>query len=294
MLNLILADSHTVHTAVTAAHVPGASDEITVAAPLAVVATWFPSLSETDIAGRKEKLRFLGYWNASSFFWKHFEGFIHLGSQGSGLSSFLQQAGTRLADMLQIHYSRNVSELVQRVKDHNPDSDWVNGEGQPVISSVKEGKSDLHDPISLFWILNTHLPNNNQMTFIPESGFTDQFFVITEAALLTALLREDANTKDLLGFASQREALNYASEHPGDLVYRMFFSSSLHHSRGSYLENPGPNVAASLALLQTDKDDSAQWEELTARMRETDGTAYLAAKKSFSEFEGSTCGPKDP
>ncbi|KAF9370026.1 hypothetical protein BGX21_005718 [Mortierella sp. AD011] len=97
-----------------------------------------------------------------------------------GLSPFFQNIGLRLCDQIQSHFLRNISELLHRLQNHN--SPWCNSaQGRRVIRTVgDDGKSSVHDQVSLFWILNSHLPDGQQMAFLPESGFTDQFFGIPE------------------------------------------------------------------------------------------------------------------
>ncbi|KAF9935714.1 hypothetical protein BGZ65_003123 [Modicella reniformis] len=70
-----------------------------------------------------------------------------------GLGLFLQQAGARLGDNLQIHFKRDISELKERVREHN--GDWaIAEEGRLVLTSITsindEGVSDIHDPIMVY------------------------------------------------------------------------------------------------------------------------------------------------
>ncbi|KAF9343406.1 hypothetical protein BGX34_006808, partial [Mortierella sp. NVP85] len=59
----------------------------------------------------------------------------------SGLSPFMDMASQRFRDTLQVHYTRNISELVQRVKEHN--HEWSAGdEGRCVLDDIDDdGKS---------------------------------------------------------------------------------------------------------------------------------------------------------
>ena len=176
----------------------------------------------------------------------------------SNLTPFLQLTGRHFADTLQMHYQRNISELVERVKEHN--GAWAQGEsGVSVLSSIDDkGKSSVHDPISLFWILNIQLPDEKQMAFVPESGFTDQFFTITEESLLTALLRKQANPKSCLEeFGTLTDAKKHAAEHRGDLVYKLFFSKSLSYDTRVSLINPDTDIPSGHSLWDygSDNDD---------------------------------------
>ncbi|KAK3828369.1 MAG: hypothetical protein J3Q66DRAFT_383120 [Benniella sp.] len=53
----------------------------------------------------------------------------------SGLSPFMDMASQRFRDTLQVHYTRNISELAQRVKEHN--QEWSAGtEGRCVLDDI--------------------------------------------------------------------------------------------------------------------------------------------------------------
>ncbi|KAF9270898.1 hypothetical protein BGZ68_004650, partial [Mortierella alpina] len=124
--------------------------------------------------------------------------------------------GVRLADQFQCHFLRNTAELVQRLKVENPV--WVAGEGKAVIASIsiKQGTSSKHDQLSLFWILNSHLPSSKQMAFIPESGFADKFLHITELHLICALYA-NMDFKQVLE-PTRTAAEDHLASHPGDLT----------------------------------------------------------------------------
>ncbi|KAF9081282.1 hypothetical protein BGX27_004993, partial [Mortierella sp. AM989] len=151
----------------------------------------------------------------------------------------------------QTHFSRNISELAERAREHN--ADWAFGDGSLILADIDdEGTSKTHDPISLFWILNSHLPAPKQMAFLPEGGFTDKFFTITEEAFLKALLR--GRPQDLKAhleevFISLQAALEHSANHPGDLFYRLFFSKNLSYTRSLCLVNPDSNILSDHALF---------------------------------------------
>ncbi|KAK3825609.1 MAG: hypothetical protein J3Q66DRAFT_365362 [Benniella sp.] len=176
----------------------------------------------------------------------------------SNLTPFLQLTGRQFADTLQMHYQRNISELVERVKEHN--GAWAQGEnGVSVLSSIdNKGNSSDHDPISLFWILNIQLPAEKQFTFVPESGFTDQFFTITEESLLKVLLRKQANPKSFLEeFGTMTNAKKHAADHRGDLVYKLFFSKSLSYDSRVSLINPDTDIPSGHSLWDYGSDNES-------------------------------------
>ncbi|KAF9109743.1 hypothetical protein BGX27_007255 [Mortierella sp. AM989] len=143
---------------------------------------------------------------------------------GPGLKPFLQLAGNRLGDTLQMHYQGHISELVKCIEEYN--HSWAIEEGRSILADIDEdGKSELevYDSISLFWILNSHLPTPKQFKSSPEDGFQVKFFTITEESLLKVLLSGQLKyLKDYLKdtFKSQKDALMHSAEHPGELIYR--------------------------------------------------------------------------
>lgn len=210
----------------------------------------------------------------------------------TGLTPFLRLAGDRLADNIQKHYHGNVSELVIRISEHN--MDWAcTAEGRAIIEDLdNEGKSisGKNDPISVFWILNSHLPKSHQFTFLPEGGYRDKFFTITEEALLTVILRAgNTDNKEFLRnvFKTQPEEREMAAEHPGDLIYRLFMSKNLDYHRGLFLANPGPNLPKGLALLDTDDDAFAEYQGVSEGSSSTSNVAanlYGDAKELLKKY----------
>ncbi|KAI8346430.1 hypothetical protein B0O80DRAFT_503485 [Mortierella sp. GBAus27b] len=198
-------------------------------------------------------------------------------------------ASQRFRDNLQCHFARNISELEERVKEY--DSEWSDREeGRLVLADIDEdGKSrtlDRHDPISLFWILNSHLPANKQMKFFPEGGFTDKFFTITEAALISALLRMDH--KKFLD-----EAKDHAAHHPRDLFFRLFFSKSLTYTRGVCLTNPDVNIKSERRLSELDSEAQEEYDSIVQQCLDSKDKAYSVAKSDFQEFVSNQIGHPD-
>ncbi|KAF9939674.1 hypothetical protein BGZ65_009814 [Modicella reniformis] len=161
----------------------------------------------------------------------------------------------------------------------------MSDEGRLILASIDdEGVSDMHDPISLFWILNSHLPASKQIVFLPEGGFTDQFFTITEDTLLMALLRRESKDWLKREFGSQEDARKHAAEHPGDLMYRLFFTKRLSYTRGSSLINPGANIPSRLALFDLEGDSKSMYDNHITNMHEADSSTYPAAKEAFRGY----------
>ncbi|KAF9959981.1 hypothetical protein BGZ65_012906 [Modicella reniformis] len=98
-----------------------------------------------------------------------------------------------------------------------------------------------------------------------------------EEALPTVPLRTgNADKKDFLNqeFKTQTDAKTHVAEHPGDLIYRLFFSKKTRCTQGLCLTNPGLNVSSSLALLKVDSDTD---EDYRSHMSES-SSAYTEAK----------------
>ncbi|KAG9323437.1 hypothetical protein KVV02_008837 [Mortierella alpina] len=111
--------------------------------------------------------------------------------------------------------------LVEDQDDHShPSSSFA--EGGAVLSTIdmKKGRSATHDQVSLFYILNSHLPPSHQMSFMPESGFADQYVSITERHFMEAWCAQE-DVKDRCRPGQLQEALAHLSNHPGDLFFQL-------------------------------------------------------------------------
>ncbi|KAG0212655.1 hypothetical protein BGX28_005851 [Mortierella sp. GBA30] len=208
----------------------------------------------------------------------------------SGLPMFLRQAGDELRDTLQVHIRVHVPELLERLKEHN--RIWTDDEeGRPMLSSIDEnGRFPFHDAISLFYILNSHLPTSQQIAFIPEGGFGVKFFTITEEALMKVLVRDagDRNTS-LMRTIFGKTALEYVNEHPGNLIHPLFFSKHLDYTRSTCLVNPDTDKRASArGIFDVDSGTKASFDALSERTRTSraDDT-YARAKRDFQTFSKS-------
>ncbi|KAF9955651.1 hypothetical protein BGZ65_003259, partial [Modicella reniformis] len=97
--------------------------------------------------------------------------------------------------------------------------------------------------------------------FLPEGGFTDKFFTITEDNLLMAL-RQDSKAWLKKEFGTQEDARNHAVEHPGDLIYRLFFTKRLSYTHRPSLANPGASLPSRLALFDQEGDGKSSYDDL--------------------------------
>ncbi|KAG0300303.1 hypothetical protein BGZ98_009291, partial [Dissophora globulifera] len=152
----------------------------------------------------------------------------------TGLSHLFALAGDRLGNQVQTHYRRHISELVSRLHRYNPV--WCQGvEGANVLSTIINGSSTLHDQVSLFWILNTRLPQHAQIAFVPESPFKNSFFNVTELMLVHVIFASDERValepiNTLVG-ATITEAMIFVAEQPGELIHYLFFDRKLDYYR---------------------------------------------------------------
>ncbi|KAK3814448.1 MAG: hypothetical protein J3Q66DRAFT_346503 [Benniella sp.] len=98
------------------------------------------------------------------------------------------------------------------------------------------GTSGTYGQVSLFWLLNSRLPQEKQLAYFPESDFTDQSFVITERALLEALLAGRA--KDDIVKETFGGLLADLSDHPGDVAFKLFLSKQVDYAKTVCVVNP--------------------------------------------------------
>ncbi|KAF9945759.1 hypothetical protein BGZ70_003626, partial [Mortierella alpina] len=145
------------------------------------------------------------------------------------------------------------------VKEEN--FEWVSGaEGINFFGVLDEkGVSNVHDPVSVFFILNSHLSPESQFTFVPMSGYKDQFCNITEDTLMAVLLRDrgaDPATRLFLTqvFGTKAIACKWCHYDPGDIVRKLFFGSN----NSSYKKGIG-SVFSALIL---DAADTATFNSL--------------------------------
>ncbi|KAG0208261.1 hypothetical protein BGX28_000726 [Mortierella sp. GBA30] len=157
--------------------------------------------------------------------------------------TFLSEAGEDVPEIKNVIKSGAYQppEPVERLKEHN--RTWADGEqGRPILSSIDEnGRSRTHDAISLFYILNSHLPPSQQIAFIPQGGFGDKFFKITAEALMKVLMQDDGDKNTSLMrtiFDNSKTTLEHVNEHPGGLIHSLFFTKHLDYTRSTCLVNP--------------------------------------------------------
>ncbi|KAG0329838.1 hypothetical protein BGZ99_000067 [Dissophora globulifera] len=113
----------------------------------------------------------------------------------SAPSYILEQVGQMLGDMIRCYIRAFVSELKKRVAIWSPE--WAKSqEGSAFLETIGDnGLSPLHDPLSVFWVLNTTLPTSKRcrgslrFAYLPMLGYKDKVCVISESQLLQAILR---------------------------------------------------------------------------------------------------------
>ncbi|KAF8921664.1 hypothetical protein BGZ58_004052, partial [Dissophora ornata] len=142
-------------------------------------------------------------------------------------SHFLEQIGQTLGDMIRCHIHAFVSELKKRINVWNPE--WAESqEGSDFLRTIGDnGKSSVHDAVSVLWVLNTKLPLAKRFAYIPMSAYKDRYCVISEMHLLEALLKtgvEKMFRKGLVKiFGNLEKAKELSQTHPGELFRKLFF-----------------------------------------------------------------------
>ncbi|GJJ77959.1 hypothetical protein EMPS_10318 [Entomortierella parvispora] len=104
--------------------------------------------------------------------------------------AFIEQCARGLSDMIGSHVFKFTLELKKRVILNNPT--WASSVcGKELLNSINDdGKSDKHDRLSMHLIMNMMLPAAAQIKTLPEVGFGDGFFTVTERQLIKCLLKD--------------------------------------------------------------------------------------------------------
>jgi hypothetical protein len=201
-----------------------------------------------------------------------------------GLGTFFQLIGLDVADTIQTHYRKQNLDLLSRVKQHS--EDWYFGEGRPIVEDVdpEKGTSTKFGQVSLFWLLNSRLPPSKQLKYFPEAGFIDQHFVITERALLDALLA-GRSKKDIVKvtFGGLLEDL---ANQPGDLTFKLFLSEKIDYAKSVSVVNPtlkeGTRNFGQRGILPLLGQTESEYESQVRMV--TSASNYSEAKKEFKEY----------
>ncbi|KAF9953150.1 hypothetical protein BGZ70_000345, partial [Mortierella alpina] len=119
------------------------------------------------------------------------------------------------------------------------------------------------------------------MAFLPESGLTDQFMHITELHLIHALYA-NYDCKQSFG-ATQQTAEHHAANHPGDLTYRLFFSSRLHYCKNTVLMAPDRDIVdtSNIPLFDLRGADLRAYKRSEKALT---GENHVDARKEFKEL----------
>ncbi|KAG0196959.1 hypothetical protein BGX31_005099 [Mortierella sp. GBA43] len=195
-----------------------------------------------------------------------------------GLGTFFQVIGLEVADIIQTHYRKQNLELLGRVRQFN--EDWYFGEGRLIVEDVdpKKGTSKTFGQVSLFWLLNSRLPPSKQLKYFPEAGFTDQHFVITEHALLDALLAgRSKNDIVKVTFGGLQEDL---ANQPGDLAFKLFLSEKVDYANSVSVVNP--TLEEQRGILPLLGQTASEYESQVRMV--TSASDYSQAKKEFREY----------
>ncbi|KAF9939471.1 hypothetical protein BGZ70_006451, partial [Mortierella alpina] len=159
------------------------------------------------------------------------------------------------------HWKRLIPQLIKKVKEEN--FEWVSGaEGVNFFGALDEkGVSNVHDPVSVFFILNSKLSPESQFKFVPMSGYTEQFCNIPEAILMAVLLRQrnddigkTTRTSLVAIFGNSTDAITWCHTNPGDIANRLFC-----HSKSSYRNG----IGLGSSVLELNNAESAAFLRLS-------------------------------
>lgn len=130
-------------------------------------------------------------------------------------------------------------------------------DGSALLETINDrGVSPNHDPVSLFWILNTILPVAKRLAYLPMPGFKDNFCVVSEKHLMEAVLRSGCSkaTRDSVVelFGQSKAAQELTQSHSGELFRRLFFhGKQTNYDRHAGVANPINKAIPHLLDLET-------------------------------------------
>ncbi|KAF9101359.1 hypothetical protein BGX27_011507 [Mortierella sp. AM989] len=136
--------------------------------------------------------------------------------------------------------------------------------------------------------MTNHLPPAQQIAFIPESGFNDQFFHITERLLVMTLMSNEPRggpIHQIFG-ETQHEADEHIASHPGDLFYNLFSHSGLDYYRNTLLiltSQPTFRHRAKKRFLELNQEEKDEFDVLAQDLRTS---KIKVTKEAFFEFVG--------
>ncbi|KAF9146337.1 hypothetical protein BGX30_001351 [Mortierella sp. GBA39] len=212
-----------------------------------------------------------------------------------GMSSFLRQVGDDMESTIQGHFFGNIKELVERVKTTNPT--WCQGEGAPLLNDMyvdpTNPKNDKHmfrnyGIVAAFWTLNAHLPSYRRFALFPKYKHKDLYVTITEKHIMEALPFRPNTSPATLAFLGPFTVRSVIA-HPGELVYRLFMTSTVGYKKTSCLMNPsqsGPDFPPFFLPPSVDCDDfqdayDALQSEYEIRGNRAATPAFSQAKRNF-------------
>ncbi|KAG0199640.1 hypothetical protein BGX28_007120 [Mortierella sp. GBA30] len=170
----------------------------------------------------------------------------------SGLGAFFQQCRRRLADQFQTHFLQHTAEMI------------FAGQGRAVLDTVniKKGTSAVHDQLSLFFILNSRPAEAQQVFFYRFRTSPTSSFTSLSTILWTLYSKLDSTRLQVLG-KNRQDTLNRISDHPGDLIFRLFVSDRVDYRNDTVLIAPDEHCDAvkdrSLMVFDhADKDEFAR------------------------------------
>ncbi|KAF9408979.1 hypothetical protein BGZ76_005768, partial [Entomortierella beljakovae] len=113
-------------------------------------------------------------------------------------SHFLDQVGQTLENMVRVHIRAFVSELKKRIDVWN--HEWgVSQEGLSFLESIDDdGRSSVHDAVTVFWVLNTKLPPSKRFAYLPMPAFKDNYCLISEKHFLENVLMQSNQKQEIL------------------------------------------------------------------------------------------------
>jgi len=212
-----------------------------------------------------------------------------------GMSSFLNQVGEDMESTIQGHFLGHIKELVERVKTTNPT--WCQGEGASLLNDMyidpTKPQNDKHmfpnyGIVAAFWTLNAHLPSHRRFVLFPSYKHKDLYVTITEKHIMEALHFKPNISPATLAFLAPFTVRSVIA-HPGELVYRLFMTSTVGYKKTSCLLNPsqsGPDFPPFFLPPSVDADEFHDAHDALLREYEIRDSgeatpAFSLAKRNF-------------
>ena len=166
----------------------------------------------------------------------------------------------------------------------------------------KTGKSTVHDPVSLTWLMNAALTEDLGISLCPRRGWKGGFVTLSETYLYEAWTRSKNSAEEAQlveqyqilfkpeeGMADSDGEVDIFANHRGQMTRNLFLSGRTNFSRHGAVGNPGDKSLPSLFDFST-----PAYQEAIAALEGAGGADYALSKKRFKELVQLDLGSRYP